>query len=130
MKRPVLLERAEPLRPVIPPRNVIIEYEPLKAYTVRRVIEEGVFRVDPRDYERYQHQIDGDVRLVDRIDDLPPPSGDLQRVLHEYRDDKYVDIPEDYAHLFSNRNGSTVHQHRQTQGSSVVSPTSVSNPRP
>jgi hypothetical protein len=85
VKRPVLLQKAPPLTPMKPTRNIIIEYEPSKAYTVRRVIEEGVFRVDPHQYATYQSQGDGDVRMVDRIDDLPPPSEDLLRVINEYK---------------------------------------------
>ncbi|CAF1256894.1 unnamed protein product [Adineta ricciae] len=85
VKRPILLQKAPPVPPPPPTRNVIIEYEPLKAYTVRRVIEEGVFRVDPNQYSDYHKQHDdGDVRIVDRIEDLPPPSAELMRVLDEY----------------------------------------------
>ncbi|CAF4034010.1 unnamed protein product [Rotaria sp. Silwood2] len=85
VKRPILLEKAPPLPPMKPTRNVIIEYEPLKAYTVRRVIEEGVFRVDPNQYASYYaHERDGNVRIVDRIDDLPPPSEELMRVINNY----------------------------------------------
>ncbi|CAF0865990.1 unnamed protein product [Adineta steineri] len=85
VKRPILLQKAPPIPPRNPARNVIIEYEPLKAYTVRRVIEEGVFRVDPHQYIDYNRQhSDGDVRIVDRIDDLPPPSEELMRVLQDY----------------------------------------------
>jgi hypothetical protein len=85
VKRPILLQKAPPLPPVQPTRNVVIEYEPLKAYTVRRVIEEGIFRVDPNQYADYHKQhADGDVRIVDRIEDLPPPSEELMRVLHNY----------------------------------------------
>ena len=68
-------------------RNVVIEYEPLKAFTVRRVIEEGVFRVDPHQFASYNSQTHaggGDVRIVERIEDLPPPSEQLARVLHDY----------------------------------------------
>ena len=87
IKRPVLLQKAPPLEPAKPTRNVIIEYEPLKAFTVRRVIEEGVFRVDPHEYTSYNSQSnprDGDVRIVERIEDLPPPSEQLMHVLSEY----------------------------------------------
>ena len=85
VKRPILLQTAPPLSPPKPTRNVIIEYEPSKAYTVRRVIEEGVFRVDPRQYLHYNaRQTEGDVRIVDRIDDLPLPSDELKRVLVDY----------------------------------------------
>ena len=87
MKRPVLLQRAPPREPIKPTRNVVIEYEPLKAFTVRRVIEEGVFRVDPHQYSSYNsrsHSGGGDVRIVERIEDLPPPSEQLMRVLQDY----------------------------------------------
>lgn len=87
VKRPVLLQKAPPRDPVKPVRNVVIEYEPLKAFTVRRVIEEGVFRVDPHQYSAYNaecHSGKGDVRIVERIEDLPPPSEQLMRVLHDY----------------------------------------------
>ncbi len=65
----------------------MIEYEPLKAFTVRRVIEEGVFRVDPHQFSSYNsqsHAGGGDVRIVERIEDLPPPSEQLMRVLNDY----------------------------------------------
>ncbi|UJR26201.1 hypothetical protein I4U23_007544 [Adineta vaga] len=85
VKRPVLLQKAPTPEPIKPVRNVLIEYEPLKAYTVRRVIEEGVFRVDPCEYLRNNAQSNcGDVRLVERIEDLPPPSEQLRRVLNDY----------------------------------------------
>ncbi|CAF0885972.1 unnamed protein product [Rotaria sordida] len=87
LKRPVLLQKAPPPDPIKPTRNVIIEYEPLKAFTVRRVIEEGVFRVDPHKYSSYNaqsHSGCGDIRIVERIEDLPPPSEQLRRVLNEY----------------------------------------------
>ena len=87
LKRPVLLQKAPPREPVKAVRNVVIEYEPLKAFTVRRVIEEGVFRVDPHQYSTYNaeaHSGRGDVRIVERIEDLPPPSEQLMRVIHDY----------------------------------------------
>lgn len=87
VKRPVLLQKAPPPEPVKQIRNVIIEYEPLKAYTVRRVIEEGVFRVDPHQYSlhsTHSRSDGGDVRVVERIEDLPPPSENLMRVIHDY----------------------------------------------
>jgi hypothetical protein len=86
VQRPILLQKAPPIPPRQPTRNVIIEYEPLKAYTVRRVIEEGVFRVDPAQFSAYHaQQTDGNVRIVDRIDDLPPPSEELMRVFKDYK---------------------------------------------
>jgi len=86
VKRPVLLQKAPPPEPCKPVRNVVVEYEPLKAHTVRRVIEEGVFRVDPRQYSTYcsESTAGGDVRVVERIDDLPPPSEKLMHTLSEY----------------------------------------------
>ncbi|CAF0814459.1 unnamed protein product [Adineta ricciae] len=85
VKRPVLLQKAPPPEPIKPVRNVVIEYEPLKAHTVRRVIEEGVFRVDPCEYMRHGAQSNcGDVRFVERIEDLPPPSDQLRTVLKDY----------------------------------------------
>ncbi|CAF3874573.1 unnamed protein product [Rotaria magnacalcarata] len=86
VKRPVLLQKAPPPEPPKVTRNVIIEYEPLKAFTVRRVIEEGIFRVDPHQYASYNAQTHtgGDVRVVERIEDLPPPSEKLAHVLNEY----------------------------------------------
>ena len=87
LKRPVLLQKAPPQEPIKPTRNVVIEYEPLKAFTVRRVIEEGVFRVDPHQsssYNTQSHSSSGDVRIVERIEDLPPPSEQLMRVLDDY----------------------------------------------
>lgn len=50
------------------PKNVIIEYEKPKAVAIRQVIEEGIFRVDPL---TYQSSSRGEVRIVDRITDLP-----------------------------------------------------------
>ena len=52
-----------------PPKNVIIEYEKPKAVAVRQVIEEGIFRVDPATYQSAHSE--GEVRIVDRITDLP-----------------------------------------------------------
>jgi hypothetical protein len=52
------------------------------------VIEEGVFRVDPHQYTSYNAKSQpggGDVRIVERIEDLPPPSEQLMRVLNEYK---------------------------------------------
>jgi len=88
VKRPVLLQKAPPREPIKPTRNVVIEYEPLKAFTVRRVIEEGVFRVDPHQFASYNSRSQpggGDVRIVERIDDLPPPSEQLLHALNDYK---------------------------------------------
>lgn len=97
------MQKAPPPPAVKPIRNVVIEYEPLKAYTVRRVIEEGVFRVDPRKYTEYTEQeFDANVRIVDRIEDLPPPSDEIMRVLQNYNQDVSVDynnlIPTNIIH--------------------------------
>lgn len=130
VKRPILLQKAPPPAPVRPVRNVVIEYEPLKAYTVRRVIEEGVFRVDPRKYTEYAEQeSNANVRIVDRIEDLPPPSEEIMRVLQNYNREVSVDyndaIPSSVLH------SSRVPVDRQErvlspgQGSSIPSPTFV-----
>lgn len=71
---------------------MVIEYEPLKAYTVRRVIEEGIFRVDPRRYSEYVAQeADANVRIVDRIEDLPQPSEEIMRALQNYNQQTSAD---------------------------------------
>lgn len=35
------------------PKNIIIEYEKMNAVSIRTVVEEGVFRVDPTTYQSY-----------------------------------------------------------------------------
>jgi hypothetical protein len=132
VKRPVLLQKAPPL-PVVPPtRNVIIEYEPLKAYTVRRVIEEGVFRVDPHQYETYESHSGGDVRMVDRIDDLPPPSEEIMRVLRDYNPSyEHSHHASDLERLMnvSRISHSSAHRHERIdspgQASSIASPPTI-----
>ena len=57
--------------PAPPPKNIIIEYEKPKAVAIRQVIEEGIFRVDPATYQNSQQSMNGEIRFVDRITDLP-----------------------------------------------------------
>lgn len=130
IKRPILLQKAPAPPPVKPVRNVVIEYEPLKAYTVRRVIEEGVFRVDPRKYTEYAaRESDANVRIVDRIEDLPPPSEEIMRVLQNYNQQASTD----YRDIIPSRilHSSHIPVDRQErvlspgQGSSIPSPTTV-----
>ncbi|CAF3354319.1 unnamed protein product [Rotaria sp. Silwood1] len=133
VKRPILLEKAPPLPPIKPTRNVIIEYEPLKAYTVRRVIEEGVFRVDPNQYLNYfSQERDGNVRIVDRIDDLPPPSEELMRVIKNYNQqnssDYNTNVLPHLDPLMNVSNLSNTTSHRQER---VLTPSRrLSNPSP
>ena len=122
VKRPVLLQKAPPLEPAKPTRNVIIEYEPLKAFTVRRVIEEGVFRVDPHQYSTYNTQNDvasGDVRIVERIEDLPPPSEQLMRVLDDYNQ------PGQHSSSHLPSYGQPSQQHHQSHNLSEHIPSSI-----
>ena len=65
----MIVQKLKPLPPPAPQRNIIIEYEKPKACAVRNVIEEGIFRVDPLTYQT--SQVNGEVRYVDRITDLP-----------------------------------------------------------
>jgi hypothetical protein len=121
-----MLQRAPPREPIKPTRNVVIEYEPLKAFTVRRVIEEGVFRVDPHQFSSYNaqsHSGGGDVRIVERIEDLQPPSEQLARVLSEYR----VPVQPSSSHL-------STYDHYPHQSSSEHIPSNIQHlltgPRP
>lgn len=68
VERPVIVQKIKPQNKCPTPKNVIIEYEKPKAVAIRQVIEEGVFRVDPA---TYQSSSNGEVRIVDRITDLP-----------------------------------------------------------
>lgn len=137
VKRPILLQKAPPAPPVEPARNVIIEYEPLKAYTVRRVIEEGVFRVDPSQYTTYNTQhTDENIRIVDRIDDLPPPSEELMRILQDYNYN-YKSGPstniDQLANISRSSNIPTQRQERILSSgsySSIPSPTIIPRQRP
>ena len=126
VKRPILLQKAAPVPPVKPTRNVIIEYEPLKAYTVRRVIEEGVFRVDPTKYTNYTAETgDGDVRIVDRIEDLPPPSEELLRVLQSYNQPGTVDYNTSVEQLTNVTRSSNTPTYRQERVISSSNPSPV-----
>ncbi|CAF4519809.1 unnamed protein product [Rotaria socialis] len=68
-ERPVIVERAAPIEFIRPPKNVIIEYEQPKAHHEQIIIDEGVFRADPRSHNATSTM--GEVRMVDRITDLP-----------------------------------------------------------
>ncbi|CAF2516213.1 unnamed protein product [Rotaria sp. Silwood2] len=68
-ERPVIVERAPPLDIIRPPKNVIIEYEQPKAHHEQIIIDEGVFRADPQSHNATSTM--GEVRIVDRITDLP-----------------------------------------------------------
>lgn len=71
--RPVIVQKLKPQPAQEAPKNIIIEYEKMKAVSVRTVFEEGVFRVDPNNYQSYQGIDEGnsEIRYVDHITDLP-----------------------------------------------------------
>lgn len=72
IERPVIVQKIKHVTQKPPtPKNVIIEYEKPKAVAIRQVIEEGVFRVDPTTYQTSTAPGGGEVRIVDRITDLP-----------------------------------------------------------
>lgn len=83
----------------------------MKAFTVRRVIEEGVFRVDPHQYTSYNSQSHGggDVRIVERIEDLPPPSAKLMQVLNDYSDSTQSNSP--FPTSYDNRSHHQLSEH-------------------
>lgn len=130
VKRPILLQKAPPIPPVKPTRNVVIEYEPLKAYTVRRVIEEGIFRVDPRKYSEYSEQeADANVRMVDRIEDLPPPSEEIMRVLQKYNQQTSADYDDPIPSNITRSSNMPVDRQERVlspgRASSIPSPTVI-----
>ncbi len=49
--RPVIVQKLKPQPQPEAPKNIIIEYEKMNAVSVRTVLEEGVFRVDPNTYK-------------------------------------------------------------------------------
>lgn len=71
--RPVIVQKLKPKPAQEAPKNVIIEYERQNAVSVRQVLEEGVFRVDPKTYQSYLNngESNSEIRYVDRITDLP-----------------------------------------------------------
>lgn len=81
IERPVIVQKIKHVnqKPTTP-KNVIIEYEKPKAVAIRQVIEEGVFRVDPTTYQTSTPN-GGEVRIVDRITDLPLENS---RILTQY----------------------------------------------
>jgi len=68
-ERPVIVERAPAPEIIRPPKNVIIEYESPQARHEQVIVDEGVFRADPRSYSATSTM--GEVRIVDKITDLP-----------------------------------------------------------
>ena len=53
INRPVIVQKIKQDKSVEIPKNIIIEYEKQNAISVRTVVEEGVFRVDPKTYQSY-----------------------------------------------------------------------------
>ena len=68
--RPVIVQKIKTVQSAPPPKNVIIQYEKPTAVSVKEVIEEGVFRVDPATYQSSTHSA-SEIRYVERITDLP-----------------------------------------------------------
>lgn len=68
-ERPVIVERAPAQEIIRAPKNLIIEYEQPRAHHEQVIIDEGVFRADPRTYN--STSTIGEVRMVDKITDLP-----------------------------------------------------------
>lgn len=70
--RPIIVQKLKPKPAQEAPKNIIIEYEKQNAISVRQVLEEGVFRVDPKTYLSYLNDNEkSEVRYVDRITELP-----------------------------------------------------------
>lgn len=67
----MIIQRIKPAPLAPAPKNVIIEYEKPKSVSIRQVIEEGIFRADPATYQCSSAHSNGEVRIVDRITDLP-----------------------------------------------------------
>ncbi|CAF4260155.1 unnamed protein product, partial [Adineta steineri] len=51
------------------PKNLIIEYEQAQAHHEQVIVDEGVFRADPKSHN--STSTPGEIRIVDKISDLP-----------------------------------------------------------
>ncbi len=67
----MIVEKAKPIERAPAPKNVIIEYERPNVCVEKQVTDEGVVRADPRTYNPYNSCGREEVRVVDRITDLP-----------------------------------------------------------
>lgn len=104
-ERPVIIQKIKQQAQQPPPKNVIIEYDTPKAVAVRQVIEEGIFRVDPATYEA-NSAANGEVRIVDRITDLPIENSRILSQLKLESASKTYDRPDElYAELINSSNG-------------------------
>jgi hypothetical protein len=88
-----------------------------------------VFRVDPTKYTNYaDQQADTNVRMVDRIEDLPPPSEEIMRILQNYNQqssaDENTEHPSNFDHLTNVTRSSNIPAHRQER---VLSPGQTSS---
>jgi len=70
--RQVILERGKIYQKLPVPKNVIIDYEKPNVNVERIVHNEGIIRAEPNIYTL--SQADGELKIVDRIYDLPPHS--------------------------------------------------------
>ncbi|CAF0719722.1 unnamed protein product [Brachionus calyciflorus] len=104
-ERPVIIQKIKQAPQQPSPKNVIIEYDTPKAVAVRQVIEEGIFRVDPATYE-INDASHGEIRIVDRITDLPIENSRILSQLKLEASSKTYDRPDDfYAELINSTNG-------------------------
>jgi hypothetical protein len=110
------VQKVKPQPPQPAPKNVIIEYEKPKAVAIRQVIEEGIFRVDPATYESQMSHVNngGEVRLVDRITDLPIESS---RILAQLSLDNNNN--NNNHNNFTTSCGSTSSSHRSNDSSNI-----------
>jgi hypothetical protein len=85
-ERKVVVERGKVYEKQPAPKNVIIEYERPNVQIDKQVYDEGVLRVDPRSYNLYSSNGREEVRVVDRINDLPVPThrSSQQPVLYQH----------------------------------------------
>ncbi|CAF3861589.1 unnamed protein product [Adineta steineri] len=68
-ERPVIVHRAPPQEVIKQPKNLIIEYEQAQAHHEQVIVDEGVFRADPKSHN--STSTPGEIRIVDKISDLP-----------------------------------------------------------
>ena len=78
--RQVIVERGRIYEKQPNPKNVIIEYENPRINIDRCVYDEGILRADPRSYSSLEsYRNNAEVRIVDRINDMPMPNVEYRR---------------------------------------------------
>jgi hypothetical protein len=92
--RQVIVERGRIYEKQPNPKNVIIEYENPHVNIDRHVYDEGVLRADPRTYSSMEsYRNNAELRIVDRINDLPMPNSD------SYQTRSYTPAPTYYTSI-------------------------------